>query len=179
MRMSVSWPRLIACVVVVGVGLWVTVLEQHGGVAVGAAGTNQDPAALKAAFGIRFSAVSGVQNGVPQLPSGGRGISESEAINTAVENAPAGVNHVSGAVLPEVTVTTQYTLFSDDRFGDRSPSGALNPFLQDRPAWLVTFSGPGVQDLPSGPARPGAVHHEVTVVIDAATGQYLLGYSYR
>jgi hypothetical protein len=42
---------------------------------------------------------------------------------------------------------------------------------------LVTFFGPGVVIYPHGPSPPGAVHHEVSVVIDAATGQYLMGFT--
>jgi hypothetical protein len=58
--------------------------------------------------------------------------------------------------------------------------------LQKRPAWVITFSGPGVVLYPHGgrpyppgprPFRSEDVKHEVSVVIDAATGQYLRGFA--
>jgi hypothetical protein len=77
-----------------------------------------------------------------------------------------------------VQVSAQYTLYSDDRYGQKLGPGKVQPYLQNRPAWVITFSGPGVVLYPTGPRPPGSgVHHEVSVVIDAATGQYLMGYS--
>ena len=81
-------------------------------------------------------------------------------------------------------VSAQYTLYSDDRYGQKLGPGKVQPYLQNRPAWVITFSGPGVVFYGSGgPYRPGprpplsGAKHEVSVVIDAATGQYLMGYA--
>jgi hypothetical protein len=76
-------------------------------------------------------------------------------------------------LLPNVQVLAQYGLFTRARPGRR-----LWPYVQNRPAWVVTFYGPGVVLYSSGPiSSPRRVHHFVGVVIDAATGQYLMGFS--
>lgn len=49
----------------------------------------------------------------------------------------------------------------------------------DRPVWIVTFSGSDVQIDPAGPAPGSGAHHSVTAVIDAASGTYLMGFSYH
>ncbi len=53
--------------------------------------------------------------------------------------------------------------------------GRLHATLQDRPAWIVTFIGPGIKIPSLGRSR--AVHNELNVVIDAGTGQYLDGFT--
>lgn len=88
---------------------------------------------------------------------------------TALRMLPAGVEMLA-----------QFGRFSDDQLARKLPSGAMQPYFQDRPVWLVTFSGPGVQMPDSGPK--GHVHgfnHEDNVVIDAVTGAYLLSFTYR
>jgi hypothetical protein len=90
-----------------------------------------------------------------------------------MDNTPYGVDQAHN-LLPNVQVSAQYGLFTRAR-----PGRQLQPNMQNRPAWVITFYGPGVVIYPSGPRPPGAVHHQVSIVIDAATGEYLLGYSYR
>lgn len=138
---------------------------------------SQDPAVLQRAFGIRFSQRS-VIRGRPALPDGERGLSLEEAIRVAMLNAPHGVTP-SGRLLPGVEVAASFGLFSDDRYGQREPSGGISPYLQSRPAWVVTLWGPGLVDPALGPGPVGRVHHEDNLVIDAATGQFLLCYTYR
>jgi len=130
----------------------------------------RDEAVSLAAFGIRFTAVSGAQPAV----------SQSQAIAAALQQTAAASN---GQLLPGVSVSAQYGLFSDDVLGDRQPSGAFVLRYQNTPAWIVTFSGPGVNHGPMGGPRQGAqgsgqtpvtgVHHEENVVIDATTGSFM------
>jgi hypothetical protein len=76
-------------------------------------------------------------------------------------------------LLPNVQVSAQYALLTRARLGRQ-----LWPYLQNRPAWVITFSGPGVVLSSSGPpGSPRRVKHEMSVVIDAATGQYLMGFA--
>jgi hypothetical protein len=105
-----------------------------------------------------------------------------QAIRAAMDHTPAGVDQAHN-LLPNVQISAQYGLFTDDHYGQRLASGQIQPYLQNRPAWVITFSGPGVVFYPPGPHRRGprpplsGAKHEVSVVIDAATGQYLMGYA--
>jgi len=72
-----------------------------------------------------------------------------------------------------------YGMLTDNERGVRSSTGELQREFVNRPVWMVTFSGPAVQIEPSGPVATTVVHHEVTAVIDAATGKYLMGFSYQ
>lgn len=139
----------------------------------------QDPTVLARAFGIHFNPVVGASDSGPTLPNGSMGISKTRAIQAAVPVSAGGVDYVNKTILPNVDVTAQYGLFSNDRYGHQLSPGHFVRFLQSRPVWVVTFSGPGVHILPGGPAPSGAVHSETSVVIDAATVEYLYGYSYR
>ncbi len=139
----------------------------------------QDPTTLADVYGIHFIAQVVAAGAQPTLPNGQPGVPMDQAVSAAMDAAPAGVDHQARSLAPNVQVAAQFTLFSDDRYGQRLASGQVQPYLQDRPAWVVTFSGPGVQLHPHGPRPAGSVHNEVSVVIDAATGQYLMGYSYR
>lgn len=141
--------------------------------------SGQDPAVLARAFGIHFGPRPVANGAAPTLPDGRAGVRSVDAISVAMQHAPAGVNYSGHTVLAGVQVTAQYGTFSDSNYGSRLPSGELHAYYQNRPAWVVTFSGPGVMILPHGPAPKGATHHEVSVVVDASTGQYMLGYSYR
>ena len=132
-----------------------------------------DPATLADAFGIHFTIQAVDNGGRPTLPNGQQGVSREQAIRAAMDHSLVQVDQAHN-LLPNVQVLAQYGLFTRAR-----PGRQLHPNVQNRPAWVITFSGPGVVIYPSGPAAPGSVHHEVTVVIDAATGEYLLGYSYR
>ena len=131
-----------------------------------------DPATL-AEFGIHFVAQAVANGAPPTLPNGQQGVPKDQAIRAAMDHTPYGVDQAHN-VLPNVQVAAQYGLFTRAR-----PGRHLWPYVQNRPAWVITFYGPGVVIYPHGPRPPGSVHHEVSVVIDAATGQHLMGYSYR
>jgi hypothetical protein len=78
----------------------------------------------------------------------------------------------------------QYGIFNDDQAAHISATGQETLLFQDRPAWLVTFSGPGLVIQSNGSAGASGtsatalmVHHEQNVAIDAATGQALESFS--
>ena len=135
-----------------------------------------DPATLADAYGIHFSVQAVAEGAPPTLPNGQQGVSRDQAIRAAMDTGLGGVDQAHN-LLPNVQVSAQYGLFTADRYERVLPSGEIQLVLQNRTAWVITFYGPGVVIYPSGPALPGAVHHQVTVVIDAATGQYLRGFS--
>jgi hypothetical protein len=128
-----------------------------------------------AEFGIHFVAQAVANGALPTLPNGQQGVPEDQAIRAAMDAAPAGVDKQAHSLLPNVQVAAQYGLFTRAR-----PGRQLQPNMQNRPTWVITFYGPGVVVLSSGPpGSPRRVHHQVTLLIDAATGQYLMAYSYR
>jgi hypothetical protein len=129
-----------------------------------------DPTTL-AEFGIQFVAQAVANDAPPTLPNGQQGLPRDQAMRAAMDHTPYGVDQAHN-LLPNVQVAAQYGLFTRAR-----PGRQLRSDVQNRPAWVITFYGPGVVIYPSGPRPPGSVHHEVTVVIDAATGQYLMGFS--
>jgi len=129
-----------------------------------------DPTTL-AEFGIHFVTQAVDEGGRPMLPNGQQGVPKDQAIRAAMDHTPYGVDQAHN-LLPNVQVSAQYGLFTKVR------PGQVQPYLQNRPAWVITFSGPGVVfNLPGPPGSLPAVHHEVSVMIDAATGQYLMGFS--
>ena len=133
-----------------------------------------DPTTMADAFGIHFSVQAVDEGGLPTLPNGQQGVPKDQAIRAAMDNTPYGVDAAHN-LLPNVQVAAQYGLFTRAR-----PGRQLQPNMQNRPTWVITFYGPGVVVLSSGPpGSPRRVHHQVTLLIDAATGQYLMAYSYR
>jgi hypothetical protein len=81
--------------------------------------------------------------------------------------------------IPGVNYRSAYGLFSDSQLTQTNAAGVkFHPFLR-RPAWVVQYLGPGV-NIPS--ERPFGSHfaplyaHEVTVVVDAATGRFMETY---
>jgi hypothetical protein len=140
-----------------------------------------DSKMLAEVYGIHFVAQTVADGAPPTLPNGQQGVPMDQAIRAAMDAAPAGVDHQAHRLLPNVQVSAQYTLYSDDHYGQKRGPGKVQPYLQNQPAWVITFYGPGVFIYPAGPRGPRppglGVHHEVSVVIDAATGQYLMAYS--
>jgi hypothetical protein len=130
-----------------------------------------DPKTLADVRGIHFIAQAVDEGGLPTLPNGQQGVPRDQAIRAAMDNAPAGVDRAHN-LLPNVQVSAQYGLFTKVR-----PGRKIRPYLRNRPTWVITFYGPGVVIYPAGPRPPGSVHHEVSIVIDAATGQDLMGFS--
>lgn len=167
-------------ILVVSALVGVAAMQSHELTRVAAAqSTSQDPAVLKAAFGIRFTTQLVASGARPVLPGGQPGVSMDDAMRTAMTDSPAvGVATVSGELVPDSQISAQYGTFSDEKYGRIDASGRVQPEWQNRPVWIVTFAGPGVQ-LPSHNPRVKAVHHELSVVLDAATGQYLMAYAYR
>ena len=137
-----------------------------------------DPAILADVYGIHFIAQAVDDGTLPTLPNGQHGVPRDQAIRAAMDAAPAGVDHQAHSLLPNVQVSAQYGLFTRGR-----PGRPLWPDVQNLPVWVITFSGPGVVFYGSGgPRRPGPrppreAKHEVSVVINAATGQYLMGFA--
>jgi hypothetical protein len=135
-----------------------------------------DPTTL-AEFGIHFVARAVANGAPPTLPNGQQGVAKDQAIRAAMDTGLAGVDQAHN-LLPNVQVSAQYGLFTRGR-----PGMQILAYSQNRPAWIVTFSGPGVAFYGSGgPPRPGPrpprePKHEVSVVIDAATGHYLMGFA--
>ena len=142
-----------------------------------------DPTTLADAYGIHLIAQAVDEGGLPTLPNGQQGVSREQAIRAAMDTGLGGVDQAHN-LLPNVQVSAKYGLFTADHYGQRLASGQIQSYLQNRPAWVITFSGPGVVFYGSGgPYRPGprpplsGAKHEVSIVIDAATGQYLMGWA--
>ena len=136
-----------------------------------------DPTTLADAYGIHLIAQAVDEGGLPTLPNGQQGVSREQAIRAAMDTGLGGVDQAHN-LLPNVQVSAQYGLFTADRYERVLPSGQIQPVLQNRPTWVITFYGPNVVFPPLGPRPPGSgVHHFVSIVIDAATGQYLMGFS--
>lgn len=75
-------------------------------------------------------------------------------------------------------ISTQYVLFSDDQYYSTDTQGVKQFKFQRVPAWVVTFTD---VPIPShGPVgQPTQFNHELHVVINAETGEYMESYSYR
>jgi hypothetical protein len=138
-----------------------------------------DPTTL-AVRGIHFSVQAVDEGASPSLPNGQQGVPRDQAIRAAMDTGLAGVDQERN-LLPNVQVSAHYGLFTRG-----SPDRPLWPNVQNLPAWIVTFSGPGVVIYGSGgprrpgprqPLRPEDAKHELSVVIDATTGQYLMGFA--
>jgi hypothetical protein len=129
---------------------------------------------LAHAYGIHFSVQAVAEGALPSLPNGQQGVPMEQAIRAAMDHTPDRVDQAHN-LWPNVQVSAQ-RLFTADRYGRVLPSGWIQLLLQDRPAWVITLFGPGVVIYPLGPHPPGTVHHFVSIVIDAATGQYLRGF---
>lgn len=84
-----------------------------------------------------------------------------------------------GAVLTSqaTNISTQYVLFSDDQYYSTDTQGVKQFKFQRVPAWIVTFTGVTVSSR--GPVgQPTQFNHELHVVINAETGEYMESYSY-
>jgi hypothetical protein len=126
---------------------------------------------------MRFTPIRVADNRHPVLPNGRSGITRSEAVHIAL-GFTTGARHQR--LLPKVNVVARYGIFSDDELSKRNAAGVTQPLYQNRPVWLVSFSGPGMAEAPMGrccgPSHLGT-HHEDSVVVDAATGKWLESYT--
>ena len=73
-----------------------------------------DPTTLADAFGIHFVAQAVADGAPPTLPNGQQGVPMDQAIRAAMDAAPAGVDYQAHSLLPNVQVSAQYTLYSND-----------------------------------------------------------------
>lgn len=113
-------------------------------------------------------------------------ISRAQAIAIALKQTP--VTTMQGRLSPGIRVQAKFGLFTDDIYCHRNAHGKCRLFYERRPAWIVSFWGPGVRIRPVGgrlgtgagahpepTARP--LKHEISSVIDATTGSWLEGFS--
>lgn len=123
------------------------------------------------AMGISFTPLDDGSVTQPTLPSGRQAIGLSEALDLAGRHAGSSVDPRS---IPDVVYIARYGSFSDTQVTTAvAPGVAVHP-LADRVAWLVQYSGPGVQIPSDGPAGAPVIYsHRVTVAIDAATGEFI------
>ena len=108
----------------------------------------------------------GIRYEVPNVASV---ITEAQAIQAAKDRKP-------GLADQAASIETRYVLFSNDEHFDKDATGRQYRPWQRVPAWVVTFKG---VILPSRGGDPDAVNHEVNIVIDARTGEYMQLFSYR
>jgi hypothetical protein len=104
-----------------------------------------------------------------EVPNVAPVITEAQAIQAAKHRKP-------GLADQATSIETRYVLFSDDGYFDKDTTGRQYRPWQRVPAWVVTFKG---VILPSRGGDPDAVNHEVNIVIDARTGEYMQLFSYR
>jgi hypothetical protein len=112
------------------------------------------------------------------LPSGQTPISRGQAI----QDAEAVFNPSDQ---PNARVSAVYALYSNTEYGSRQPNGQVQPFFQDRPAWIVRFTGINLPEIGGIYAqmhpdeRASSMNHEQFIFVDAVTGDFLGGYTYR
>jgi hypothetical protein len=97
-------------------------------------------------------------------------VSRQQAENAARQVLPGVTSQASG-------VAEKFALFSDDQYAVVAPETGhiVSYHFQAVPAWVLTFTG---VTLPNHGPGDNA-NHELNVVIDARTGQYLEMFSYR
>jgi hypothetical protein len=131
-------------------------------------------------MGIQFNPAADATAAQPTLPDGQKAALRAQALAVAMEHTAGARNQ---RLLPNVQVNAQFGMITDGQLAQRLPSGAVRPLLQNRPVWLVTFSGPGVQIGFPDHLRTGPVQivygHEDNIVIDGATGAYIESFTYR
>ena len=104
-------------------------------------------------------------------------VSQDKAIAAALSFFPLPDNLQSSA-----HIETRLVLFTDEHKYRLDPSGNKQYVMWRVPAWVVTISG---IDIPSRGGSPHSkphnitFNHEMNVVIDARTGQYLMAFTYR
>ena len=103
--------------------------------------------------------------------------------SSAIEQSRAiEVANSYSAVLPDQTssVDAKLYLFTDSHHGPVDQNGQVRPLYQNRLVWIITYKG--VVSLlsggpPDGPHEP--TNTESNVVVDAVTGEYLEGFTYK
>jgi hypothetical protein len=125
------------------------------------------------AFQLRFAEASVPLGAAPILPDGALGLTDQSAATIAMGKSGVAPN---GQLLPGIEVAARFGIFSNDFFAKGGPGIPMKLQYQDRPAWIVTFYGPGLMLTSDGPVDVGVKHAE-NIVIDAHTGEYLQTYS--
>ena len=57
--------------------------------------------------------------------------------------------------------------------------GTVAPRYSKVPAWVLTYTGLSLPSFGGAPDTPATVTHELLVLVNAQTGQYMEAYSYR
>ncbi len=153
--------------------------SSSGAVATEVQSSHEDLTTIHNVFGIRFAPQTVGSDVHPVINTGGTGISMGDAVSAAMggDSAADGLAVVGGQLFPNVRVTAQYGMFSNDVYGPLNSSGQVQPRWQNIPAWIVTFAGPGVSAPSHGRIR--VTRHEVNVVVDAVTGVCLQAFIFR
>jgi len=137
--------------------------------------STQDATMLAHVYGIHFVPEAVPEGEGPVLSNDQRGVTMQDALDVAMRCSPAtGFATANGQLRPEIRVVARYGQYTNDRYGKALAGGEVQPEWVDHPTWLVTFGGIQVPSM--GPSR--AVHGQMTVVIDAVTGHYLMAYSH-
>jgi hypothetical protein len=167
----------IAVSCMVAAAITAVALHERGARASATAAVGRDPAVEQAAFGVYLRTLPPVSGHPLQLPDGRAAMTASAAESVAMAHTGGAV---AGRLRDGVSMTAELGLFSDDQYATRLPSGALQPHFQNVPAWLVTFGGPGLV-LPNSGPRGGQplVNHQETIVLNAATGEFLESYTHK
>ena len=109
----------------------------------------------------------GIRYGSPSSPPK---ITQQQAIQLATTRLGLPLAHQA------THIHALYVLFSDNQYYSTDANGQKNYFFQNVPAWVVTFQGVNFANSGRGPAR---FNHEVNVVINAQTGEYMELFTYR
>jgi hypothetical protein len=167
--------KLLLCVGLCATILITIVMREH---VVSAQSTPAVPAVSVPGMGIAFSAVGGAGADTAVLPNGADAVTRAHALDEAGKHA---LTAVDPRTIPGMLYNAQYGLFEDEQLHavDASDHSVLQ--IGKRPAWVVTYYGPALSiALPGGRAtmteQDQPVAHQMTVVIDAATGQFLESY---
>ncbi|MDP9350249.1 MAG: hypothetical protein M3P51_01705, partial [Chloroflexota bacterium] len=83
-----------------------------------------------------------------------------------------------GHVAQATSIQARYVSFSDDMQCREYAPNACRLLYQDMPAWVFTLEGVNIASRgPSG--SPTVSAHEMHVVVNAETGEYVMSYMFR
>lgn len=165
-------PRILLCLGLAATIVFAVVVRGH---TVGAQSAPPAPSANVSAMGINFKPVGVADAATATLPNGGAAITRADALDVAGKHAMA---YKDPRTITGVQYTARYGTFSDNQLHSADgPSQGQLEFV-NRPVWVVSYYGPAVNiplPSPAALAQP-PVAHEITVVVDAASGQFLESY---
>lgn len=97
-------------------------------------------------------------------------------METALDIALQNYNPLN--TFPDARIQAKLGYFSNDGYYKLSASGR-ELVIQNRPSWIFTFTGVAVpMSVPRGFSGT-FTHHEMNVVVDAVTGQYIQMFNYQ